>query len=345
MKNYKEFMKINNNGIISTNDKLLRINGFINAVNLGIEHFICCKYNKGNKNMNNSSFLFESENGQNNLINNKNNTDKKCFNNKIFKKINSIINKNIKSKTNNIYDYINKGRSLEDNDKFFVNENNKDKNYLTQNNNSNIINLKNNLLEKNSILYKCNLSPVNKKESIFNTSNNDNFSFKYNNLINNILNSNEKVNNNKIKNIKLDSNNELNNLILNNSKNTKINNFLDIPILLKNVKKSKIPLPERIKINKTINSNKIKENLTSLRIITSNRNKLNENKFKPIYKINSGTNSFNSQNNTFEKNSFLSNSREGNYKRKIQINNNSNNKGFERNKINQLDYIKTDIKN
>ena len=76
MKNYKEFMKINNNGIISTNDKLLRINGFINAVNLGIEHFICCKYNKGSKNMNNSSFLFESENGQNNLINNKNNTDK-----------------------------------------------------------------------------------------------------------------------------------------------------------------------------------------------------------------------------------------------------------------------------
>ena len=96
------------------------------------------------------------------------------------------------------------------------------------------------------------------------------------------------------------------------------------------------------KTNKTINP---KEYLTSLRIITSNRNKLNENKFRPIYKINSGTNSFNNQNNTFEKISFLSNSKEGNYKRKIQYNNNSNNKGFKRNKINQLDFIKTDIKN
>ena len=43
LKNYQEFMKINNNGIISTNDKLFKINGFINAVNLGIVKIIQIK--------------------------------------------------------------------------------------------------------------------------------------------------------------------------------------------------------------------------------------------------------------------------------------------------------------
>ena len=337
LNNYKEFMSIDNNGIISIKDKLIRINSFINAANLGIEEIIDCKNNKSINNINISNNLFQSENGQNNIVNNKNNTDKKYFNNKIFKKINSIINKNLKSKNNNIYDYITKGKSFENNDKIFINKN---RDFISINNNRNKISLKSNLLEKNSIIYKCNLSPINKKEIIFNASNNDNFSFKCNNLINEILNSNEKVNNNKIKNIKLNTN-----IILNNSNNSKDNIFFDKPII-KNIKKSKIPFPESIKINKTINYKKIKENLPRLRIISSNRNKLKEKKFRSIYKTNSGTNSFNIQNYTFDKKSFLSNSKEENFKRIIQFNNiNSNNKGFERNKINQLDYIKTEIKN
>ena len=343
-----EHINIDNNGKISTNDKLLTIKEFINIINSEIENLfsyknieskqpeinICSYFNKYDKNLKNN--LNESENGQTNLINNRIKSDKKrCFNNKIFKKIHTNINKNNFSKTSNIKENTSKRKCCNEKKKFksIIN-----KSIEEINKNNNIINLKSRFLEKNSIVYKSNLSPISNTDSILNTSNNEIFSFKYNKIINNILNNNE-----TIKNIKLNSNLKEIEDMLSNINIIKDNYFFDINKYFKNFKKSKIPVPENIKINKTINCRKIK-NFEPLRIRGSNRNKFGKNLFRPIYKNSSCVNNINHLNSTFDTIPFITNYKSIHVKKKIPLNNNYNNKGKERNKINKLDYIKTDIK-
>lgn len=370
--NLKDFIKhknFDNNGIISANDKLLIIEEFNNIIYLEIELLLNYSNNNIEKSLNNSnkkndnnlSNILDSENGQNNIINNKDNTAKKAYiNNKIFKKINTIINKNIFEKANNIKEY-----GLKRKEDMMNNKNAKYKminrsigeKLNNRNNSSNLLNLKSHLLEKNSIVFKSNLSPRYKKDYILNTLNNENFSSKYNKLINKILNSNEKDNKfPKIKNIKFKSNlKELNNLSSNNELSSKSLGkdfaFFEAATFFKNYKRSKIPIPENIIVNKTINSQNIKKNLLSLRNKISNKNKQNENTFEPIYKKNFREYSINNLNNntlTLDKNPYLSNYKEINFKRKIPLKHNSNNsihKGFDRNKLSKLEYIKTENNN
>ena len=214
--------------------------------------------------------------------------------------------------------------------------------------NSNIIILNNNLLEKNSIVYKSNLSPPNNKEFILNDITNDNFSLKYNELINTILNKDK--NENKFINIKNNKLNtkvqELNNIISSHKKSNKPLTKDSINIecknsFLKNSKKSKIPFPENLKINNNFKS-KISDNLLSASNLS-----LKEKKTRPIYKNNSGAKSINHLNFTFDNIPYLTNYKENNYKSKIPLNENYNffNEKSVRNNSNKLHYIKTDYKN
>lgn len=107
----------------------------------------------------------------------------------------------------------------------------------------------------------------------------------------------------KVKNIKLDpKKREIRNMMSNkNSINRNGGN-----IIFNNIKKNKVSIPESIKVNYIICSNKIKGKIESLRNISSIRNKLTKKPFKPIYKNSSSANTFYYLNSTFDKNLFLS---------------------------------------
>ena len=357
-KNLKDFINnknINNNGNNSINDKLLTINEFNNIIYLELDYLYkyfkdknIFPFNINNYSLNTLNNIFKSENGQNNIINNNiNNANKKYYNERIFRKIDAIINKNRLTKNSNSKDYLSQKSKLMNNNNNIFKTINKSTDENIKNN-SNLIILNNNLLEKNSIVYKSNLSPPNNKDLIFNDITNENFSVKYNELINKIL--NKDGNENKYKNIKNNKLNtkvqELNNIISSNRKSNKPLTKDSINIecknsFLKNSKKSKIPLPENLKINNNCKS-KISDNLLS-----ANNMSLKEKKSRPIYKNNSGTKSINHLNFTFDNSPYLTNYKETNYKSKIPLNENYNyiNEKNERNKSNNLHYIKTDIKN
>ena len=359
-KNIKSFLNninIDNNGNNSINDKLVTINEFNNIISLQLDIIFRFFQNKTKhidndkknyyKYNNQINDIYDSENGQNNIITNKVSTSKKkYYNEKIFKKIDAIINKNRITKSNN-NEYLSKKKKYTNYDNVLTNINKSTDENLK--NNSNIIVLKNDLLEKNSIVYKSNLSPSNNQGSLLNNSNNDNFSLKYNELVNKILNKDEKqIKFKKIKNNRINQKvKELSNLITNNTiSNRPIlrdnnNSIENKKSFFKNFKKSKIPLPETIKINNVVKSNKI-DNLLSLSNIT-----LKDKKYRPIYKNNSGNKNINHLNFTFDNVSYLTNYKKTNYKRKIPLNENYNylniNKN-ERNKNDRLHYIKTDVK-
>ena len=350
-KNYFEHINIDNNGNISLHDKLLAINEFNNIINSEINFLLDkaknnifdIKYKRNmNKNVNNNSQnlsnnIFNSENGQNNWIND----DK----NKIFKKIDAIINKNRFAAPINYNNYMSKSKILiNDKNRMNILNRSRAQNINSININSNLIHLKKSLFEKNSIVYKSNLSPKNNNSLNLYVSNNENFSSKYNKLIN-ILNDNE--NNSKLIKIKNLKTIELNNVTTKNTISNKIlnkdnNNLAETPFF-KNIKRTKIPLTDNLRVNNTANINKMKDDLLSSNNITSKRNNIN---YNPIYQNDSGGNSIklNHLNHTFDKISFLPSFKTNNIKRKIPQNSNLNNKKVERNKINKLDFHKTDIK-
>ena len=349
LKNFIEHINFDNNGNISIHDKLLVISEFNNIINLEIKILldklknnlldINIKNNINKDDINNNVInLYNSENGQNNKIT----SDK----NKIFKKIDAIINKNRLITPNNINNYLSKSRGLIKNtNRLKILNRSRENNLNSINiNNKNLFNIKNSLFEKNSIVYKSNLSPMNNKS--LNTSYNNNFSSKYNKLINILNDNNKKTKLKKLKTMKI---NELNKLIINNTSSNKLldkeNTLLGTNSFFKNIKNIKIPIPSSLKINKTANVNTIKKDLFSLSNFNSKKNNINSKQFRPIYKNKSGFNNINSLNDTLDKIPYLSNYKSINFKRKIILNNDLNNRKVERNKFDKLDYNKTDIKN
>ena len=348
LKNFNEHINFDNNGNISIHDKLLVISEFNNIINLEIKILldklknnlldINIKSNINKDDINNNVInLYNSENGQNNQIT----SDK----NKIFKKIDAIINKNRLITPNNINNYLSKSRGLiKNNNRLKILNRSRENNLNSINiNNNNFNNIKNSLFEKNSIVYRSNLSPMNNKSLNINTSYNNNFSSKYNKLINILNDNNKKTKLKKLKTMKI------NELLINNTSSNKLldkeNTSLGMNSFLKNVKNIKIPIPSSLKINKTANVNTIKKDLFSLSNFNSKKYNINSKQFRPIYKNNSGFNSINSLNDTLDKIPYLSNYKSINFKRKIILNNDLNNRKVERNKLDMLDYNKTDIKN
>ena len=354
-KNLKDFINninIGNNGNKSINDKLISLNEFNNIIYFELDILfkyikdksISTDYSKNNNkycdntkyyNLNILDNLKDSGNGQNNIINNNiNTTKKKYYNERVFRKIDAIINKN---RLNRLTKTTKNDLSKKECFMHYANTSkpsksiNKSTDENLKNNNSNIFIINSNLLEKNSVVYKSNLSPTNNKDLFLNNSNNKNFSLKYNELINKILNKDEieKIKNNKLNTLVK----ELNNIIPGNKPLIKDNISNESKLsLLKMCKKIKIPpLRENLKIN---NNN---DNLLSINNLT-----LKAKKSRSIY-----NRSINHINFTFNNIPFLTNYKETNYKSKIPIIENYNyiNKRKETNSINKLHYIKTDIKN
>ena len=375
--NLKDFIsQINteNNGNISLNDKLTTINDFTNIIKLEIESLL--KYiknniidNKINKNKkidnninNNINNLTNSENGQNNLVtSNKNIKNKKLFSNNLFKKIDI---------RNNRYKNIIKLNEFKDNNKileknkYIYNLTNDKSNktvFINMNKNGRLYNYSikknNNLLEKNSVVFKSNTSPLNKDIFLYTSKNEDNkFNLNYNKIINRILKKKEKNNENifnKTNHININSKvEELSDLITNNRYN-KIIKVKNKPETggryLKNFKNFNIPVWEDTEVNNTVDIfssfNKANENILSLSNNFSSKNKLSEKLLKPIYKNSSETNTFKNRNFNFTKIPSISNYKTINHKKISSLSNNFINKDFERNKLRELDYIKTDCKN
>ena len=371
LKNIIEKININNNGYtdrnenISINDKLKAINDFNNIIKLEVNELIeyfknniinykISNNNKIDKNItHNINNLISSENGQNYF--NEVKTKKYYTNNNLFKKIDIKSNK---YKNNRILNELSEDNFSYSKKRFnkYNNKNkiiNKSKNEFIINKNDmaykRTINLKNNLLEKNSIVYKSNVSPMS-KEYYLNSSNNhenDKFNVSLNNLINKIIKNNGEENRsensfNKLKNIKLNSKVKEISDLLNDNKTSK-NNITSFDE--KNYKKTKIPIPEDDKINNTLNIfptfNKIKENKLSISNNNSHRNKLSEKTLKAIYKNSSEYFTVNNCN-TFASIPLISNYKTINHKKNTSMSSNFIIKKNDRNKFSELESIKTE---
>ena len=371
LKNIIEKININNNGYtdrnenISINDKLKAINDFNNIIKLEVNELIeyfknniinykISNNNKIDKNItHNINNLISSENGQNYF--NEVKTKKYYTNNNLFKKIDIKSNK---YKNNRILNELSEDNFSYSKKRFnkYNNKNkiiNKSKNEFIINKNDmaykRTINLKNNLLEKNSIVYKSNVSPMS-KEYYLNSSNNhenDKFDVSLNNLINKIIKNNGEENRsensfNKLKNIKLNSKVKEISDLLNDNKASK-NNITSFDE--KNYKKTKIPIPEDDKINNTLNIfptfNKIKENKLSISNNNSHRNKLSEKTLKAIYKNSSEYFTVNNCN-TFASIPLISNYKTINHKKNTSMSSNFVIKKNDRNKFSELESIKTE---
>ena len=371
LKNIIEKININNNGYtdrnenISINDKLKAINDFNNIIKLEVNELIeyfknniinykISNNNKIDKNItHNINNLISSENGQNYF--NEVKTKKYYTNNNLFKKIDIKSNK---YKNNRILNELSEDNFSYSKKRFnkYNNKNkiiNKSKNEFIINKNDmaykRTINLKNNLLEKNSVVYKSNVSPMS-KEYYLNSSNNhenDKFDVSLNNLINKIIKNNGEENRsensfNKLKNIKLNSKVKEISDLLNDNKASK-NNITSFDE--KNYKKTKIPIPEDDKINNTLNIfptfNKIKENKLSISNNNSHRNKLSEKTLKAIYKNSSEYFTVNNCN-TFASIPLISNYKTINHKKNTSMSSNFIIKKNDRNKFSELESIKTE---
>ena len=372
LKNIFEKININNNGYtdrnenISINDKMKTINEFNNIIQLEINELL--KYFKNNiinyKISNNNKIdknithkinnLISSENGQNYF--NEVKTKKYYTNNNLFKKI-DIKSNNYKN--NRILNQLSDNNFSFSKKRFFKyntkNKNiNKSKDEIIFNKNdlfyNKTISLKNDLLEKNSIVYKSNVSPMS-KEYYLNSSNNhenDKFTLSLNNLINKIIanNGDESRGENslyKLKNIKLNSKiKEISDLI--NDNNTSKNNISSLEE--KNFRKSKIPISEDDKINNnTLNIfptfNKIKQNKLLISNNNSHRNKQSEKNLRSIYKNSSEYFSTNSCN-TFASIPLISNFKSINHKKNTSMSSNFITKKNCRNKYSEFESIKTE---
>ena len=371
LKNIIEKININNNGYTDRNenisiiDKLKAINDFNNIIKLEVNELIeyfknniinykISNNNKIDKNItHNINNLISSENGQNYF--NEVKTKKYYTNNNLFKKIDIKSNK---YKNNRILNELSEDNFSYSKKRFnkYNNKNkiiNKSKNEFIINKNDmaykRTINLKNNLLEKNSIVYKSNVSPMS-KEYYLNSSNNhenDKFDVSLNNLINKIIKNNGEENRsensfNKLKNIKLNSKVKEISDLLNDNKASK-NNITSFDE--KNYKKTKIPIPEDDKINNTLNIfptfNKIKENKLSISNNNSHRNKLSEKTLKAIYKNSSEYFTVNNCN-TFASIPLISNYKTINHKKNTSMSSNFVIKKNDRNKFSELESIKTE---
>ena len=212
------------------------------------------------------------------------------------------------------------------------------------------ISLKSNLLEKNSVVYKSNVSPMS-KEYYLNSSNNhenDKFNLSINNLINKIIKNNGDESRsensfNKLKNIKLNSKVKEISELINDNKTSNNNNITSLDE--KNFKKSKIPMREDGNINYTLNIfptfNKVKGNKLSISNNNSQRNKLSEKNLRPIYKNSSEYFSVNNCN-TFANIPLITNYKTINHKKNISMSSNFISKKNDRNKYSELESIKTD---
>ena len=266
LKEINEHINTDNNGNISLNEKLKTINEFNNIIKTHIEllfknmNIIKIDFKDNNKeiinkqdnNKTNNINLFNSQNGQNNAINNPinndnknnvsrvNNFNKKKINNDIFKKIDITLNNfnSHNSEKNNIYKY-NNNRIKFTNQNYGKNKNLKLNNTTT---------LQKNNLEKNSIIFKSNLSPLN-RDLFINTTSNKGLN-KIGDLVESILSDDKpnKKNSNKLS-LKVK---ELTDLLNNNQNSNKI--FNKNNIIIKNIKRPKINISEENdKINNTIN--------------------------------------------------------------------------------------------
>ena len=359
-----EKININNNGFtdrnenISINNKIKTINEFNNIIKLEINELL--KYFQNNiinykidKNINNNiNNLISSENGQNYFNEVK---AKKYTNNNLFKKVEI---KNYKYKNNRILNQLS-DNNFSFSNKRFVRYNTKNKNInkskdeiiFNKNDmvNNRTISLKNNLLEKNSIVYTSNVSPMNKEYYLNSSNNNENdkFTLSLNNLINKIIRNNGDENRrensfNKLKNIKLNSKvKEISDLI--NDKNASKTNITSIEE--NNFRKSKIPISEEAKINNTLNIfptfTKIKENKLLISNNNSHRNKQSEKNLRPIYKNSSEYFSANSCN-TFASIPLISNYKSINHKKNTSMSSNFITKKNDRNKYSVFESIKTE---
>ena len=371
LKNIIEKININNNGYtdrnenISINDKLKAINDFNNIIKLEVNELIeyfknniinykISNNNKIDKNItHNINNLISSENGQNYF--NEVKTKKYYTNNNLFKKIDIKSNK---YKNNRILNELSEDNFSYSKKRFnkYNNKNkiiNKSKNEFIFNKNDmaykRTINLKNNLLEKNSVVYKSNVSPMSKAYYLNSSNNheNDKFDVSLNNLINKIIKNNGEENRsensfNKLKKIKLNSKVKEISDLLNDNKASK-NNITSFDE--KNYKKTKIPIPEDDKINNTLNIfptfNKIKENKLSISNNNSHRNKLSEKTLKAIYKNSSEYFTVNNCN-TFASIPLISNYKTINHKKNTSMSSNFIIKKNDRNKFSELESIKTE---
>ena len=367
LKDFIEHINSDNNGNITLNDKLITINAFNNIIKLQLEQLF--KYiknnnttitNVDNNNNNNNNDIhlndcIEHENGlNNNTLEKKLNTENKNYNNKkMFKKIDITNNKIKIIKINNNFENESKRKQLIMNDNFRYNNiinKLKDENSISNSKkkpNLNQIVLSSNLLEKNSIVYKSNLSPLSLELSL-NSSNYNNFNLNYDKIMNKILDKkeNEGEQYNTIKNIKLNTKGKvLSDLVTKSESLTKnikeSNKSLPDSTLFKKFKKYKIPTPDDISMSNTSNNN---NKMPGINYVNAIHNNNNEKRYRPLYKKTSGTSRINYLNYTFDK--ILNISKHG--KTNIKYNSLSNNhilRKMERNKINQLEYTKTDIKN
>lgn len=375
IKNIFEKININNNGYTdrnentSINDKIKTLNEFNNIIKLEVNELLqyfkknIINYKISNNNNNNNNIdknitqninnIISYENGQNYF--NEVKTKKYYTNNNLFKKIDI---KNTNYKNNRILN------ELSDNNfsyskKRFIKYNSKNKNFnkskdeIIYNKNDMVYNrtisLKSNLLEKNSVVYKSNVSPMS-KDYYLNSSNNhenDKFNLSLNNLINKIIKNNGDENRsensfNKLKNIKLNSKVKEISELINDNKISKDNNITSLE--QRNFRKSKIPIPEDVKINNTLNIfptfNKI-ENKLSISNNNSQRNKLSEKNLRPIYK-NSSEYFSPSNCNTFASIPLISNYKAINHKKNTSLSSNFISKKNDRNKYSELGSIKTE---
>ena len=374
LKNIIEKININNNGytdrnenISIINDKIKTINEFNNIIKLEVNELIeyfknniinykISSNNKIDKNINhNINNLIRSENGQNYF--NEVKTKKYYTNNNLFKKIDIKRNK---YKTNRILNELSddnfsysKKRFIKYNTKNKIINKSKDEIIFNKNDMfyNRTISLKNNLLEKNSVVYKSNVSPMSKEYYLNSSNNNENdkFDVNLNNLINKIIKNNGDENRsensfNKLKNIKLSSKvKEISDLI--NDNKTSKNNITSFEE--KNYKKLKIPIPEDGKINTTLNIfptfNKIKENKLSISNNNSHRNKLSGKSLRPIYKNSSEYFSVNNCN-PFASIPLISNCKTINHKKNTSMSSNYISKKNDRNKYSELESIKTETR-
>ena len=266
IKDFIDNINTDNNGNISLNEKLKFIYKFSDIIKMKI-HLLFDNFIKDNnlnfnkeknlkENQNNNNLL-ASQNGQNvinnniinsNLNNNKDNKirsyNKKYISNDIFKKLDT--NKYHKDfGINNINNHTSENH-------WFYKYNNKYQidNLTGRKNNTNLyhnntFNLRNNLLEKNSIIFKSNISPLNKR-NIISTSNNKRINMNYDDLVESIFNNDLKDNKNQKNNTKLNLKvEELKGLINNTKLNTNPKLSLNCTknngnlYNLKNIKKSK----------------------------------------------------------------------------------------------------------
>ena len=368
IKNIIEKININNNGYtdrnenISINDKIKTINEFNNIIKLEVNELLenfknniinykISSYNKINKNnTHNISNLISSENGQNYF--NEVKTKKYYTNNNLFKKIDIKRNK---YKNNRILNELSdddfsysKKRLIKYNNKNKIINKSKDEIIFNKNDMiyNRTISLKSHLLEKNSVVYKSNVSPMSKEYYLNSSNNNENdkFNLSLNNLINKIIKNNGDENRignhfNKLKNIKLNSKvKEISDLI--NDNKTSKNNMTSFEV--KNFKKSKIPIPEDGKINNTLNFfPTFNENKLSISNNNTHRNKINEETLRPIYKNSSEYFSANNCN-TFASIPLISNYKTINHKKNTSMSSNYISNKNDRNKHLEFESIKTE---